>query len=676
MEFKERWYYDHLLEMHSKKLKMIKSQSGKRIDNSSPATLKLTKARLKAQAFLKNQEYKDLFKKNQVILNTLNEISNRKVIIIQKKNLLEPIYYNPGGLNENYKKRELEKITHENDLMYQRLSTKEPTVSVKKMDEDYKQSLKYKKKISKKNFFMHTAKSSKKKLIKKVDHKGLDPIKTTRSEKKIYHYDLEDKNFAESPIFSDRKGSGSLEDEEKSKSFDEVKFDNEEVADKSTPLDKKIKENKANEKYSDLDKEEVEEAEQYEKNQTPKAEVINEINNYEKKSSLKYEENKIHEKKQTSGIEDHEENKSEEKKLSIKAHEIDKKEAVKSSEPNENKSYEKKSTLKIEETKENKTYQKNPSLKSEEIKEKAEINPKAEEISQHKHLEKKPTLKIEEIKEKVEIDPKSEEINLEKNSSLKIDEIEEKVETDSKAEEISQDKPFEKKPTLKIEEIKEDFKTDPKTEKVDQNEKVERKPTLKAEEIIESLQEVPSIKTEEFKEKRKNSKATESKDNKKYKKNSTIKYEETKEKKLYKKNSSLKEQIPKKKENSGNLDEAKPSEIEIKINAPIIETEITDQKDVGLSNEFIKSTSTQNINLIKDSVEEESNQENDQSLKVSESDFKIVINSSKGVIEENYRVSRNSVIQERTQGLIDESDKIHRKSTLSKEVNSDSMPPE
>ena len=82
MEAKNKWYYDHLKELHNKKLELIKSKSSRRIDNSPPTTLKLAKNIFKSQAFVKIAEHDDIYRKNQAILNTINTISNRKVISI------------------------------------------------------------------------------------------------------------------------------------------------------------------------------------------------------------------------------------------------------------------------------------------------------------------------------------------------------------------------------------------------------------------------------------------------------------------------------------------------------------------------------------------------------------------------------------------------------------------
>ena len=75
MELRDKWYVDHLIELHRKKLETIKKENGKRIDNSPPTTMHLAKRKVKSQVYVKNREFTDLFKKNQVILNALNEES-------------------------------------------------------------------------------------------------------------------------------------------------------------------------------------------------------------------------------------------------------------------------------------------------------------------------------------------------------------------------------------------------------------------------------------------------------------------------------------------------------------------------------------------------------------------------------------------------------------------------
>ena len=125
MELRDKWHFDHLKEVHKKKINLINSNSTKRIDNSPPTTLKISKGRVASYQNLRNQEYHEIYRKNQVILGTINQISNRKV----KFNQIKPQkIYNPvaKSLNIKFRNNMTRKIIEENELLLHKLSSKEP----------------------------------------------------------------------------------------------------------------------------------------------------------------------------------------------------------------------------------------------------------------------------------------------------------------------------------------------------------------------------------------------------------------------------------------------------------------------------------------------------------------------------------------------------------------------
>ena len=79
MEHRDKWFYEYLVEIHHRKLELIKSSSSGRIDNSPPMTMQISKSKASSYLKLKNREIQEIHKKNQVILGALNEISDRKV---------------------------------------------------------------------------------------------------------------------------------------------------------------------------------------------------------------------------------------------------------------------------------------------------------------------------------------------------------------------------------------------------------------------------------------------------------------------------------------------------------------------------------------------------------------------------------------------------------------------
>ena len=181
MDFNKKWFFDQQFDHHTKNLQMIRSQSSNRIDNSTPLTMQISKNRIKCKEFLKNEEYKKIFQKNQAILKSLDEISNRKVKTMQKKFSIE-FFGGPKTLNMNYRKKQLEKIAYENDFIMKQITNKESSLSNKKLKEDYLQSLKYKKTLSKKNFYDYLAESNKNKPGKdRISNKQI--LKAIKSER-------------------------------------------------------------------------------------------------------------------------------------------------------------------------------------------------------------------------------------------------------------------------------------------------------------------------------------------------------------------------------------------------------------------------------------------------------------------------------------------------------------
>ena len=194
MELRDRWYFNHLMEMHCKKLESIKKESGKRIDNSPPATIHFIKRKANSQLYVKNQEFRDLLKKNKVILNALNEINNRKVKITQKQYDFEAAP-SPRTLNQTFKKQQLERIAFENYQFLERINQKEPTVSIKKFDDDFKQSLKYKKSLAKKQFFENAKTGYKKKLPSICEDSTKKELKATKSQRIIHTKMVDDEKI-------------------------------------------------------------------------------------------------------------------------------------------------------------------------------------------------------------------------------------------------------------------------------------------------------------------------------------------------------------------------------------------------------------------------------------------------------------------------------------------------
>ena len=212
MDSQERWHYNHLQEIHKKKLDLIHSQSGKRIDNSPPETLRVNRTKFSSFQVNKTREYQDIYRKNQVLLDALNEISKRKVNTKQKRSPSE-VGFTPASLNLYKRKRDIEKITSENELIHKKLMSKEATLSMKQLDRDYKISLKYKKNLSK-NFLVDSPKKvhKKDKKDKKEKKEKKERMKSLKDKqhKKSKKIRATDKMMAQTDNFKEKRDSSSV----------------------------------------------------------------------------------------------------------------------------------------------------------------------------------------------------------------------------------------------------------------------------------------------------------------------------------------------------------------------------------------------------------------------------------------------------------------------------------
>ncbi len=84
-------------------------------------------------------------KDNQILLNKLVEISSGKWSSIKQSSSQTMI--GPKSLNMGYRKRETERIERENHAFAKRLFDKQANLSKKRLDQDFKDHMKYKKQI-------------------------------------------------------------------------------------------------------------------------------------------------------------------------------------------------------------------------------------------------------------------------------------------------------------------------------------------------------------------------------------------------------------------------------------------------------------------------------------------------------------------------------------------------
>lgn len=82
-----------------------------------------------------------------MLLNKLVEISAGKWSTIKKEKIAGANIPGPRSLNVAYRKRETERIERENHAFAKRLFDKQANLSKKKLDDDYKNHLQYKRQI-------------------------------------------------------------------------------------------------------------------------------------------------------------------------------------------------------------------------------------------------------------------------------------------------------------------------------------------------------------------------------------------------------------------------------------------------------------------------------------------------------------------------------------------------
>lgn len=142
------WGHDYAFNLHKQRLKLIKVKPSTRVNNSPPETKRYMPPKQRAQAFYEDEMSKTIQVDNQKLLSKLTWISNRKRTLSLTFREQSP----PRSLNFVSRKREAERILIENHSFMRRLSDKPSSVSLRKFNDDYERSIKYKANASRMNF--------------------------------------------------------------------------------------------------------------------------------------------------------------------------------------------------------------------------------------------------------------------------------------------------------------------------------------------------------------------------------------------------------------------------------------------------------------------------------------------------------------------------------------------
>jgi hypothetical protein len=126
-------YYQKCQDIHRQKLHTIKSS----IDNSEPHRPTHLRKNLKREQ-MKEERYAEIERENRILLEKMSHIMQSETL--DNKN--QAVVYS-HSLNKEYRKRELQKITSENQSILRRIQMREPTYDHLQWAEEAKQNDKY-----------------------------------------------------------------------------------------------------------------------------------------------------------------------------------------------------------------------------------------------------------------------------------------------------------------------------------------------------------------------------------------------------------------------------------------------------------------------------------------------------------------------------------------------------
>ena len=124
-------------------MEIAKSQTKLQAKEVELTLKKKKEEKLKIAEFRNNEKNIEIDRENKKLLSKLVEISSGKLCTVKKEK--DPNVPGPKSLNLGYRKRETERIEQENHAFAKRLFDKQANLSKRKLEEDFKNHLKYKK---------------------------------------------------------------------------------------------------------------------------------------------------------------------------------------------------------------------------------------------------------------------------------------------------------------------------------------------------------------------------------------------------------------------------------------------------------------------------------------------------------------------------------------------------
>ncbi|RLN89078.1 hypothetical protein BBJ28_00004890 [Nothophytophthora sp. Chile5] len=126
-------YYQKCQEIHRSKLNTIKSA----IDNSEPHRPTHLRKNLKKEQ-MKEERYAEIERENRILLEKMSTIMQADSLDTKNQSLTYG-----HSLNKGQRKRELQKITSENQAILRRIQMREPTYDHVQWEEDAKKNERY-----------------------------------------------------------------------------------------------------------------------------------------------------------------------------------------------------------------------------------------------------------------------------------------------------------------------------------------------------------------------------------------------------------------------------------------------------------------------------------------------------------------------------------------------------
>jgi len=134
----ERRWKQHDQDIHKERLRTVKSAVRSQFLGAAPYAHN-EQVRTAAKEAVAERKYTEIERENRILLEKMSNIMQDP-----KPKLYNPKRFEVASLNRNKRKRELVKITIENQAILKRLQEKAPTYSVNKWNEEYKKNEQFK----------------------------------------------------------------------------------------------------------------------------------------------------------------------------------------------------------------------------------------------------------------------------------------------------------------------------------------------------------------------------------------------------------------------------------------------------------------------------------------------------------------------------------------------------